>query len=165
MIPNKHGGKIYGGVSALSGEVYPVRLAGVDLPADSFVSVRAKKNIVVTDIPGAVGTVKELTNIPDFEVSISGQLVARDFTTLLGLADKLLYIWSQDEAVEVLCPYTDKFGIQKISLQGFEPSMKKGMQSVLFFSFEGLSDNAFSRSKQVKLGAIDKMRKLMNTST
>ncbi len=147
--------------SLLTRSVYPIKLDGVKLPSNTTISVKARKNIIITDIPGGESTVKEQISRPDYDVSIEGVFAAKNNKSLLNQLDLLVAIWQKNHSVQIICPYTEKFGIKQVAIQNFEAPPKKGFQSVMTFKFEALSDNATRREIQTKDNAVNKLRGLV----
>lgn len=148
-------------LSLLRRSVYPIKIGDVDLPGNTMIQVKGRKNIVVTEIPGGDGTVKEQVAHPDYEITIEGAYGERNNKTVLRQLDLLVALWNKKEALPIVCTYTEKFRIQKIVITNFEPALRKGFESTIWFKIDALSDNSTFSDKEVKRNAFDALRRLV----
>lgn len=144
-------------------EIYPLEIGGYKFTFGALIQVKGHKNIVVTEIPGGRGTVKELVSVADYEITITGKIVCKTNTALMDEIENLVALWDKDESLDVISPYTEKFGIKKIVIQNFDPMIRDGYQSVLWFTFSGLSDNEIAKKKEIKQARFDKLKALVKS--
>ena len=144
-----------------SRKVYPLEIGGYNFVYGALIQVKGHKNIVVTEIPGGRGTIKELVSVPDYEITITGKLYCKNNALLLSELENLVALWDKDESLDIICPYTDLFGIKKIAIQNFNPIIKDGFQSVLWYTMSGLSDNEITRKKEIKQARFAKLKALI----
>lgn len=145
----------------LTRAVYPIKLGGLDLPRTTYISAKARKNIIKTEIPGGNGTVKEQISHPDYDISIEGVYAVKNHKTAINLIDNLTAIWTRKYSIPIICPYTEKLGVKQIALENFECTPKPKFPSVIMFKFDGTSDNSIDLRKEVKNGTFDKLRRLV----
>lgn len=147
--------------SLLTRAVYPIKLGGLDLPSTTYISAKARKNIVKTEIPGGNGTVKEQISHPDYEITMEGVYAVKNNKAAIALIDNLTAIWNRRYSIPIVCPYTEKFGIKQVALESFEAAPKKGFPSVVTFKFDAISDNSIDLKTEVKNGTFSKLRRLI----
>lgn len=147
--------------SLLTRPIYPVILEDVKLPKTTMINVKARKNILVTEIPGSNNTVKEQISHPDYEITIEGVYAEKNNKAALLALDALIALYDRKRSIKIICPYTEKFNIKNIVLQTFEPQLKKGFPSTIWFKFEALSDNNTNMMTGARNGAFNQLRKLI----
>ncbi|MBN8220685.1 MAG: hypothetical protein J0L53_07155 [Spirochaetes bacterium] len=147
--------------SLITRAVYPVKIGGLKFPKTTYISGKARKNIVITEIPGGNGTVKEQISHPDYEFTIEGIYAEKNNKAVLQAFENLIFIWNERKSLPILCTLTDKIGVEKIALQGFEFGPEKGKPSVIRFKFDVISDNSIDLKKELRDGTFSKLRKLI----
>ncbi len=152
-----------GGQSAhlFSSDVYPLKIGDYQFPVECLIQVRAGKNIVITEVPGGNGTVKELVGFPDYEVSISGVLIAKHNRELLAEIKNLVALWNNEKSLPIICKYTEVFGIKRVALRDFSPTVRQGFESILWFTIDAISDNEIDLKTEIKQNMRSKLRKLI----
>ena len=139
------------GIPNIAGEqLYPLKIGEYEFKEECLIQVKGSKELVLTKIPGGNGTVKELTSREDYEINIAGRLVHKTNSEMLDELKDLIGLYNTEESLRVICPYTDSFGIKEVVIKNFDPIIKRGYQSVLWFTLNCLSDNAVNRSKIIK---------------
>lgn len=147
--------------SLLTRSVYPIKIGDVKMPGNTMIQVKGRKNIVVTEIPGGDGTVKEQVSHPDYEVTIEGVYTEKNNKTVLRQLDLLVALWNKKESIPIVCPYTEKFNIKRIVITNIEPTLRKGFQSTIWFKIDALSDNSTYLELETKRNALDGLRRLI----
>jgi len=148
-------------MSLIKKEVYPLQIAEYKFEHDALVQVKGRKEIKVTAVPGGNNTLKEIVAMNDYEINIAGRLICKTNTALLKELEKLIVIWNRDEAQTIECTYTKAFGIEKITIQDFEPIIRQGFQSVLWFTINGLSDNEIDKKTEIKADKFAKLKSML----
>lgn len=148
-------------LSLLKRSIYPVKIGDLKLPGTTAVNVKVRKNIIVTEVPGSNGTVKEQISHPDYEITIEGVYAEKNNKAVLLALDSLVALFDRKQSLKIVCPYTERFGITEIALQTFEPTVKKGYQSVIWFKYEGLSDNSARLNTRARNSTFNQLRKLI----
>lgn len=110
---------------------------------NAFISFTGKKNIVETPMVGRKGTVKELINIDDYEISIQGVVQAEDFPEAELVALNELY--SINESVILKCALTNVFLEEddKVVIKSFDVSDMKGTDSFVIIKMSLITDRNF----------------------
>lgn len=110
---------------------------------NAFISFTGKKNIVETPMVGRKGTVKELINIDDYEISIQGVVQAEDFPEAELVALNELY--SINESVILKCALTNVFLEEddKVVIKNIEVSDMKGTDSFVIIKMSLITDRNF----------------------
>lgn len=147
--------------SLITRAVYPIKIGGLKLPKTTFISCKARKNIVITEIPGGNGTVKEQISHPDYEFTIEGIYAEKNNKAVLQALDNLAALWVRKYSLPILCPLTERLTVKQVALQNFEIGPKKGFPSVIQFKFDAISDNSIDLKKEIRNGTFDKLRKLV----
>jgi len=115
------------------------------------VSIESRKTIVETAMTERRGTVKELINIKDYEITIKGFLIAsthefpeQDVTTLRN-------IYEQNMALSIQCPLTDIFllrpdrtGSDQVIISELKFPAIQGVKNVRPYELKLLSDAPFN---------------------
>lgn len=148
-------------LSLLKRSIYPIKIGDVDLPANTMINVKGRKNIVVTEIPGGNFSIKEQVSHPDYEITIEGAYGEKNNKTVLRQLELLIALWNKKEALPIICPYTEKFRIEKIVITNFEPALRKGFQSTIWYKLDALSDNSTYSAEETKRNAFDALRRLV----
>lgn len=106
----------------------PVTLGGVEIKTP-IVSIDSSKNIIKTDLASGNGSVKELVNINDYNITITGAIIGeKDYP--VNEVQELVNLYNRNEALdisnaltELVMPSGTKVVITNLSLptvQGFE---------------------------------------------
>lgn len=154
------GESLPGIMSAISGEVYPLEIGGYKFPFGALMQINGEKNIVVTDIPDAKNSRKEIISFQDYEINITGVLAYKNNTVLINELENLIALFD-GASLDITSPYARKFGIRKILIQSFDPVIKQGWQSCLWYTLTGLSDNDIDHRQQVRNNRMDALRRLI----
>ena len=145
----------------LTRAVYPIKLGGLVLPRTTYMSVKARKNIIITDIPGGNGTVKEQVSHPDYEITMEGIYAEKNNKAVLMTLENLVATWNRKYSIPIICPLTERIGVREVALQNFDFSPKPKYPSVIQFKFEAISDGGANMKQQIRNGAFATLRKLI----
>ena len=94
---------------------------------------------------------KELINIQDYKITITGFLIAgtNDFPEAQVTA--LRNLWEQSTPITIKCPMTDIFllrpdrsGSDQVVIVDFDVTTKKGVKNVVDYKLELVSDEPFN---------------------
>ena len=116
-----------------------------------MVKVGCKKTMVETPLTERRGSVKELINIQDYKITITGFLIAgtNDFPEAQVTA--LRNLWEQSTPITIKCPMTDIFllrpdrsGSDQVVIVDFDVTTKKGVKNVVDYKLELVSDEPFN---------------------
>ena len=144
-------------------QLYPLNIGGYPFKEECLVQVKGSKDLVITAIPGGNGTVKELVSQPDYEINIAGRLVHKTNAEMLAELENMVALFNFEHSLSIKCPYADRFGIKKIAIKDFSPIIKRGYQSVCWFTLNALSDNQLDREKDIKNTRKNALRKFLGT--
>jgi hypothetical protein len=107
---------------------------------DVLISVSQSKKIVVTNIAGNDGSIKEFIGLGDFEINITGRLTGNygqsprtDFINLTNLL-------KSNRNLAVACPYLTDLGISEIIVTSFDLPQNVGEFSTQYFTINAISD-------------------------
>lgn len=75
----------------------------------ALVSVTGRKNIIETPLVGRKGSVKELINLSDYQISITGALIGNSGEWPEEKLEKINELYNINEAIELKCALTDVF--------------------------------------------------------
>lgn len=75
----------------------------------AMVSIVSKKTMITTSLVGRKGSVKELINIDDYQISIVGAVIGYDNIWPEGKLDDINELYNLNQAVELRCALTDVF--------------------------------------------------------
>ena len=110
---------------------------------NSVISFTGKKNIVETAMVGRKGSVKELINIDDYEISIQGVVQSDDFpeAELVELNE----LYNINESVILKCALTNVFLEEddKVVIKGLDVSDMKGTDSFVIIKMSLITDRNF----------------------
>lgn len=125
----------------------PVQLGGVLLPNEPTISFAVKKRVVQTDLVGSKrkGTVKELINSEDWQVTIRGVAInfdSKDFYPE-DIVKSLNELSNREEALEIRCALTSLLGIYRLVIVNFRLLEMVGVQHAQAYEFRCVSDEDF----------------------
>ncbi|MEG1572868.1 MAG: DUF6046 domain-containing protein [Bacteroidales bacterium] len=75
----------------------------------ALISITGKKNIVTTPLVGQKGSVRELINLDDYKISITGVVIGEDGQWPEAKLDAINELFAINQAVELKCALTDVF--------------------------------------------------------
>lgn len=107
------------------------------------IKISGQKTIVSTPMVGRSGTVKELININDYEISVTGAVVSDDFPED-GISE-LNKLYNINESIGLKCALTDIF-MQKddqVVIKNIELAEMRGIEHVQLFTLNMLTDKNF----------------------
>ena len=78
----------------------------VEIP-HAVISITGKKNIVETQLVGRKGSVKELINLEDYQITIAGFIQSTDGTYPENEIVQIRGLYDVNESVELICALTD----------------------------------------------------------
>lgn len=107
------------------------------------VRITGKKKIVETDMVGRKGSVKELISIEDYEITVSGVIMDKDFPEA-GIA-QLNELYNINESVGLKCALTDIFMEEddKVVIKSIDFSEMKGTEHAQLYSMSLVTDRNF----------------------
>ncbi|MCL2154038.1 MAG: DUF6046 domain-containing protein [Leptospirales bacterium] len=146
-------------LSLLTKDVYPLEIGGYEFIDGALVQVSGSKNIQITELPGGKNSVKELVGMNDYRIEIASKIVCQNNTELLNELKNIIALWNTSDSLEIICPYTEAFGIKKIAIQDFSPIIRDGFQSVLWYTISGYSDNEIDRQTEINQSRFAKLQK------
>jgi hypothetical protein len=127
----------------------PVELGPVGnrflFPYEPLVSVRGRKIITRRAIAKrkAIGSVKELWSVDDWEISIEGDLYNPEFEGFpTELVSTLNGIYMSTKMLSISCALTDAIGVYNMCMEYLELPHTPGIQRQRFY-IRGYSDNDF----------------------
>ena len=111
---------------------------------NALISLTGKKTIVETPMVGRKGSVKELINIDDYEISIQAIAQAKDFPE--AALTELNEIYTINESITLKCALTDLFLDQddKVVIKSIDISDMKGTETFTVFKMELITDRSFT---------------------
>jgi len=146
-------------------DLYPVIIDGVDLPTDCLIQVRLGKNILMQDIPGGTVTLKTKVSNRNVDITITGRIITRNNSSMLDELKTLIAVFAKDDALVIQCPYLDLFGVKKVVLTDFEPLLREGWRSVMWFTYRGVSDEVSDRLLELKQSNLQKLKSKVRNAT
>ena len=110
---------------------------------NALISFTGKKTIVETPMVGRKGSVKELINIDDYEISI--QAVAQDKDFPEAALTELNEIYNINESITLKCALTDLFLEQddKVVIKSIDLTDMKGTETFQVFKMDLVTDRSF----------------------
>ena len=121
-----------------------------DLPYP-VVSITSKKTIVETPLTGRRGTVKELINIQDYEITVRGFIIGSTNEFPESDVTTLRTIYEQNAALSIQCPLTDIFllrpdrsGSDQVVIRDLSFPAINGVKNVRAYQLRMVSDEPFS---------------------
>lgn len=110
---------------------------------NAIISFTGKKTIVETPMVGRKGSVKELINIDDYEISIQAIAQAEDFPE--AALTELNEVYNINESITLKCALTDLFLEQddKVVIKSIDLSDMRGMETFQVFKMELVTDRSF----------------------
>lgn len=110
---------------------------------NAVIRISGKKKIVETDMIGRKGSVKELISIDDYEITVSGIIVADDFPEE-GIME-INELYNINESVKLKCALTDIFmeTDDKVVIKDIDFQEMKGTEHVQLFSMNMVTDRNF----------------------
>jgi hypothetical protein len=104
-------------------------------------TVNREKNMVITDIQGRDGSIKELIANKDFTIQISGYLLSNKINVApVNEKNALIKICDAKTSIEVVSNFLNDFGIYNIVIQNYSIAEVQGKRSVIEFNLNCLSD-------------------------
>lgn len=110
---------------------------------NAFISFTGKKTIVETAMVGRKGSVKELINIDDYEISVQGYAQAEDFPEVA--LTQLNELYNINEAITLKCALTDIFLSKddRVVIKGIDLSDMRGTDSFQVIKLSLVTDQSF----------------------
>lgn len=128
----------------------PVRLDGYDLE-HPVISIVGKKNIIETALTERQGTVKELINIADWEITVRGLIIDKYGDFPEDEIQKMVDLFHRNKAVEIECALTDSFlmrwerkGNNSVVIEEISFPEIKGIMNVRPYELKLVSDAPFN---------------------
>jgi hypothetical protein len=123
------------------GNVRRVKLPTIYLPFSTLIEVSREKEIAKTQPNGVTGTNKEFWSFGDWKVNLKGVVFDEPKVYPQEILDTLAAYESICESIEVVCPFLNRLGINRITIDSYSQSQIKGMPNVIPFSMDCSSDN------------------------
>lgn len=150
------------GLANLSGDFFQCPLSfdidGVQwqLPVDPLISVSGKnvikrRYVSKSNKDGRRGSIKECWSQDDYEISISGVIIAEDMESMTEQLNNLRKVLEKPEAVNVYCEFLNSnntFGIQKIAIESYDFPFTKGMENQSF-TIKAYSDESYELLEEI----------------
>lgn len=121
-----------------------------DLPYP-VISIASRKTIVETPLTERRGTVKELINIQDYEITIRGFIIAKANEFPESEVATLRNIYEQNAALSIQCPLTDIFllrpdrsGSDQVVIKQLKFPDVTGIKNVRPYELQLVSDEPFN---------------------
>lgn len=121
-----------------------------DLP-HPIISISSKKNIIETQLVERRGTVKELINVEDYEISIKGFIIAQTHEFPEKEVARLRKLFEFNIPLSIRCPITDIFllrpdrnGSDQVVIKGLKFPAVKGIKNVRPYELLLVSDAPFN---------------------
>lgn len=110
---------------------------------NAIISFTGKKTIVETPMVGRKGSVKELINIDDYEISIQATAQSEDFPE--AALTELNEIYNINESITLKCALTDLFLDQddRVVIKSIDLSDMEGKETFQVFNMELITDRSF----------------------
>jgi uncharacterized protein DUF6046 len=116
-----------------------------------IISINSRKTIIETPLTERRGTVKELINIQDYEISIKGFIVAATNEFPENEVITLRSVYEQNVALSIQCPLTDIFllrpdrsGSDKVVITELKFPPVAGIKNVRPYELRMISDEPFN---------------------
>lgn len=146
---SKYGSPYYD-VDVTGREYYmPVTLGGMLLP-HPVMSITGRKSIVKTELQGRRGTVKELINIDDYQITIRGLIIDLKNEYPEETVAELRKLFERNEAVAIESAITDIFlitpdrsGFDKVVIESLDFPEVTGIRNVRPYMMQLSSDEPF----------------------
>lgn len=107
----------------------------------AIIQVSGEKNIVMTEIQGRNGTIKELINNRDYQIQIAGYLISHQINVApIEEKNVLIKIFQAQSPVEVVSQFLNDFGIYNMVIQACQISEEQGHRSRIPFTLTCISD-------------------------
>lgn len=123
------------------GNVRRVKMPTIYLPFSTLIEVRRDKNISKTQPNGVMGTNKEFWAFGDWQVNLKGVMYDEPHIYPQEVFDTLAQYESLCDSIEVVCPFLNRLGINRLVIESYNTSQIKGMPNVIPFSMDCVSDN------------------------
>ncbi len=116
--------------------------SGLSLAIDQILcEVKTKKNIVVTEVEGLDGTVKEFIANGDFVVTMVGGIFSIDANAFpLDDVNTLARLLEVNKALDVSSDFLSIFKIYHLVIMDYRMPQKPGRQNSQYFEIKALSD-------------------------
>lgn len=99
----------------------PLSIGGYDFPIEPQIAIRGRKNIIITDVNGGIGSVKEFTGLRDYIITVSAILQASDELQFwYQQFSDFISLWSKDEALEIVNKKTSALEIYSVVVKSFD---------------------------------------------
>ncbi len=104
-------------------------------------TVRQNKNVVVTNINGRDGSIKEYVGMSDYNINIKGVICGRNGHYPKELVQDLITFCKYGQSLGIVSMYlNDIFGIQEVLITNFDLPQMEGGYSYQKFEIDCLSD-------------------------
>jgi hypothetical protein len=123
------------------GNVRRVKMPTIYLPFSTLIEVTREKNIAKTQPNGVSGTNKEFWSFGDWAINLKGVMFDESHIYPQEVFDTLAQYENVCDAIEVVCPFLNRLGINRLVIDRFNTSQIKGMPNVIPFSMDCSSDN------------------------
>lgn len=127
----------------------PITLGGIELP-NAMMRISGQKEILKTPLQGQRGTVKELINIDDYQITIRGLIIGEQPEYPEDMVKQLRKLYERNEAIELRCPISDIFlvtpereGFDKVVIEAIDFPEVNGTMNVRPYEIRLISDEEF----------------------
>jgi hypothetical protein len=123
----------------------PLVIDGVALPLATLVTFKLIRKIILTEVQGRDGTVKETSNLGDYEITIQGMATAHEisqqgFPTLWQDTFRSL-MQKSSQSLEVKNDILNTENVRYIVLKSYDFKTFEGVNDSFGFQMEALSDD------------------------
>ena len=125
------------------GAVQFTDIDGLDMVISSvLMDVTQERNIIVTNIQGRDGSVKEYISNGDYTVVLRGAIVQVDANSYPKTeVERLHNILKQKISIPVVSGFLDQFGIRNLTVLSFSFPQKEGFNNTQLFEIRAISDD------------------------
>ena len=125
------------------GAVQFTDIDGAEMVISSILmDVNQDRNIIVTNIQGRDGSVKEYISNGDYNVMLRGAIVQVDANSYPGTeVERLHNILKQKFSIPVVSGFLNQFGIRNLTIQSFSFPQKEGFNDTQLFEIRAVSDD------------------------
>lgn len=136
--------KVYTDIQFLSTEYTDSKGRTITTPAKTYdtvlLTVSQAKKIIMTEIQGADGTVKEYIGLDDYHIEVNGIITASNGVHPVDEIADLKKILDAPVTIDIACDYLRNLGIDSVVVSDYTIGQEPGSYSYQTFSLVLLSD-------------------------
>lgn len=108
---------------------------------DAKITLSQRKNVVITDIAGRNGSVKEYINTGDYNIRVQGMLVAEVLNVFPNVKVKeFRRICELEREIIVSSSFLNHFNITKVVILDYQVAEQEAIRNAVPFTLEMVSD-------------------------